>query len=1083
MKLFRRVAAALTAVTTMAWYSAFPLEQIQKNQDFFSAVFTQDLLHVQAEDGEYNGFCYSLTENGAMITGYTGSDTILVIPDALDDGTPITEIGWNAFYECTAMTSITIPASVTTIGEYAFENCTSLSDVTLSEGITDIGYRAFAGTAIENITLPSTLVNAGDAFADCENLVYAEFAEGMTAVPDNIFCGCYELQTVYLPETVTSLGAYAFAECGALTSVIGGTEQMTFASTTFEGCTSLSDHRFTLLEPISSLTANAALSSVGNIVNYTLRYELMDHIAKDASDYFLAIDIPEGMAIIPESISSNVIDVENVGFAENGFHVDSSKGIVKFSCRILEYGEYTIGARLEFSYNGEWWNEPIGMLGVDVPKITCSTSKTTNTFEIDVHGIAEKNSEVEIYVDDMPIFTLFANEYTGKYSTTITLPEKASGESYRIYAQSGNIISEEIEVVYESNQPAIRSVTMVYDGGNSRMDITNVFTEGASPLVYLPTAEFQFEIEADHNDQIYKMFVTSTKGKDTKYLEAFWNPEKQLWITEGLFDPENAFYVPGSLNISLSLHEYIAFDENVDPYKDVSVDKISQDVLDNSGYEVVSENENETLLAVTISDGVNSVELNHYYGTSDEMIINDQRVTKEQIALSPLTYGYTKSPVKTTKDDVVYNCYYRDVTTEFLNSTIEVYDYMTGTQSGVSLLMVAEGENKDTLECILLNDVWEGVYDLTFADDPFDVGPADVLLDMIGSNLELAKNFSRAQSDTERNIAATIYIGRMIGTVAGVLLPPPYNWLVAFGMDIAMDIWQYQLDQYYDENGFPRLILDPSGYVYEANPSNRIQGAKLSIYYQDPESGEAVLWNAEDYDQRSILYSDADGRYAWDVPEGMWQVKCEMEGYETMYSEWLPVPPVQTDINFGLINYTAPEIIRTEYTEDGIVLEFSKFMDPATVTENTVVLTNTEDYTITPVYVNAGDTYAYAYLIAGDFSGLSMETITCGGCESYAGTAMSESIVDVLVSEETTQVPIGDLNADGSIDAVDAAKILVASAAVGSGGESGLTEAQVLAADVNGDGAFDAVDAAVVLCYAAAVGSGYTGTLTDFLAA
>ncbi len=76
----------------------------------------------------------------------------------------------------------------------------------------------------------------------------------------------------------------------------------------------------------------------------------------------------------------------------------------------------------------------------------------------------------------------------------------------------------------------------------------------------------------------------------------------------------------------------------------------------------------------------------------------------------------------------------------------------------------------------------------------------------------------------------------------------------------------------------------------------------------------------------------------------------------------------------------------------------------------------------------------------------------------------------------------GDLNGDNAVDAADAAMVLIAAAAVGSGADSGLTDAQETAADLNGDSLFDAVDAALILRYAAYVGSGGTMTLTDYLA-
>ena len=51
---------------------------------------------------------------------------------------------------------------------------------------------------------------------------------------------------------------------------------------------------------------------------------------------------------------------------------------------------------------------------------------------------------------------------------------------------------------------------------------------------------------------------------------------------------------------------------------------------------------------------------------------------------------------------------------------------------------------------------------------------------------------------------------------------------------------------------------------------------------------EAVVWNAEDYSQQNPLKTDETGFYRWDVPQGLWQVKYEKEGYETTYSDWLP---------------------------------------------------------------------------------------------------------------------------------------------------------------------------------------------------
>ena len=76
---------------------------------------------------------------------------------------------------------------------------------------------------------------------------------------------------------------------------------------------------------------------------------------------------------------------------------------------------------------------------------------------------------------------------------------------------------------------------------------------------------------------------------------------------------------------------------------------------------------------------------------------------------------------------------------------------------------------------------------------------------------------------------------------------------------------------------------------------------------------------------------------------------------------------------------------------------------------------------------------------------------------------------------------LGDVNLDIDINAADAALLLKAGSAIGSGGASGLTDAQKTAADVDGDGTCNAVDAALILQYAAYVGTGGTQTIEEFL--
>ena len=126
-------------------------------------------------------------------------------------------------------------------------------------------------------------------------------------------------------------------------------------------------------------------------------------------------------------------------------------------------------------------------------------------------------------------------------------------------------------------------------------------------------------------------------------------------------------------------------------------------------------------------------------------------------------------------------------------------------------------------------------------------------------------------------------------------------------------------------------IHDPSGFVYEAVPTNRVEGVTASIYYEDE---GPQLWDAADFSQVNPQKTDETGLYQWDVPQGMWQVRFEKSGYETTQTEWLPVPPPQLEINIPMKHAIAPRVVKTRGMESGITLDFSKYMKPAEMEKN-----------------------------------------------------------------------------------------------------------------------------------------------------
>ena len=142
------------------------------------------------------------------------------------------------------------------------------------------------------------------------------------------------------------------------------------------------------------------------------------------------------------------------------------------------------------------------------------------------------------------------------------------------------------------------------------------------------------------------------------------------------------------------------------------------------------------------------------------------------------------------------------------------------------------------------------------------------------------------------------------------------------------------------------VIIDPAGFVYEAVPENRVEGVQATIYYKEEvediygdKHENIVMWNAEEYAQHNPLFTDENGMYRWDVPQGLWQVKFEKDGFATAYSEWLPVPPPQLEVNVGITQNKQPEVTEARAYEEGIEVQFDKYMDPTTLTDANISVT------------------------------------------------------------------------------------------------------------------------------------------------
>ena len=205
--------------------------------------------------------------------------TSVTIPDG------VTSIGGDAFSGCAALTSVTIPGSVTNVGQYAFYNCSSLTDIYYGGYGTDwqklnvsiptsatvhfkdnIYGKGDCGINVTwELTGDGTLIISGTGrisnysydnnapWYSCRAYIKrVVIQQGVRAIGDHAFYYCENLTSVTIPDSVTSIGDYAFAYCVSLTS-----------ATIPEGVTSIGGDAFLGCSGLTSVTIPSSVTSTG----------------------------------------------------------------------------------------------------------------------------------------------------------------------------------------------------------------------------------------------------------------------------------------------------------------------------------------------------------------------------------------------------------------------------------------------------------------------------------------------------------------------------------------------------------------------------------------------------------------------------------------------------------------------------------------------------------------------------------------------------------------------------------------------------------------------------------------------------
>ncbi|MBO4770858.1 MAG: leucine-rich repeat domain-containing protein [Clostridia bacterium] len=230
--------------------------------------------------GEYS---YIIVDGGAQITGYSGTELELTIPESID-GIAVLSIAPNAFYDFPCLEKVVIPDTVENISS-AFVRCGELRHVIVGKGVRDIsgafadcvsltdvdGFEnvefmadAFRGcTSLRKAKIPSGVLNCDGTFSGCASLTEVEIAEGVAELV-RTFENCTSLERVCIARTVTRIEE-AFSGCTSLISV-SGNENVSEYRGAFRNCRLLktvSLGRF-VTDILDAFTGCTSLESVMN---------------------------------------------------------------------------------------------------------------------------------------------------------------------------------------------------------------------------------------------------------------------------------------------------------------------------------------------------------------------------------------------------------------------------------------------------------------------------------------------------------------------------------------------------------------------------------------------------------------------------------------------------------------------------------------------------------------------------------------------------------------------------------------------------------------------------------------------------
>ena len=797
-------------------------------------------------------------------------------------------------------------------------------------------------------------------------------------IPDSALANSPVLTTINIPDTVKSIADNAFEGCTNFTI---------YGKINSYAClyAIMNDYSFAPTDDRFSDSDNLAINRKGSdftltsgtttngYISFDLKYSIKDTKYPLLSNKKIKVHKPLGAELIAGTLKLDGQSVTEYTEEDTYFEIPitSQSGDITFSMKPTESRSIRAYALFEYKQNSTNQYDIIGIINEAQNTISIESNSITNSATLSVNGVSLPDKAVDLYISDEKVATVNANK-AGIYQSDITISSPVEDTVYAIQAKMTDAAGTEhtatTRVKYSSGAPKLTEFNMYYGGKvYNLMDTTTKqkVTFILESFHGTAAASYSFSVKFENAENLGSVKVISQRNNMTKAIDAVWDEKSQTYIASGWFDPDNHEYVFGGLNVYYTLKQQnIANSDAATAFSDM--DSLSEEwknakteTVDNSKkhYEAKVHISDEKILDYDCKTFTNAEMQAYIAGQKGQKSVlmsqsaaGEDEIFQELLGLGfeyggDISKGYAK-------------CAFRHD-----SQSIETIIYDATNDLFIKEVVKAASESKVTdLTSYMTGGVWEP----TTEDMVFSIGYGTVknaitlggtMIDIEGAknNIERSNMSSEAKQEALKKVeglrvaAAELFLVRTMGTVlkaagesmilSGGGLPAGIAFYVLgiFCEDYLADVMQDDMDScigMYRGNIWDSLFnttIDPSGYIYEAYEDNRLEGVTVTAYYRENANAQEVLWNAEEYSQKNPLTTDKNGSYAWDVPEGQWRVKYEKAGYETVYSDWLDVPPPQTGINIGMVSKTAPKISWDSASASVIEVKFTKYMDTATL--------------------------------------------------------------------------------------------------------------------------------------------------------